>query len=606
MPPRRAAPLRAALAPLTAACFDALAARLRDAPDGDPDALYRDAAAAVMRCAARAFAASRGLCDPPAAQGPLRDLGDPARYADLDPEGLGLLYEHLLDASAPGAAIRRRGGSHYTSRALARETLERTLAPLWARGDLDPRALRVCDPAMGGGAFLVEALRQLSARAGASKAELARRSLFGADANPLAVELARAAVAIEAGIPLDDPALAAHLREGDALLGAAPGDPHEPPEGLRCVDWARDFPMAGEGFDVIVANPPWVSYAGRAAQPLAPELRAAYARRYASFKRYKNLQGLFVERITALGRAGGRVGVVLPSSMAELDGYAPTREVFDRAAVCDDALPDLGEDAFEGVSQPAMVLLGTLRETRLASGSSAPWPLARPDLDAEARGILARMVGPTLPPGTFGERGVQTAGEDARRFTATPDATHTLPLREGKNVTPFCLGAPARWADPAALGARLRGPEAWAKVDVVLRQTARFPIAARADGGAFRNTLLAGFASEGISAGALLAWLNSAAVRWRHYHLHRDARLGMPQVKIAQLRAIPAPPARALAALHALGEALGARNAGITDDEQRDLDARVFDAIGLSDAERARVLRDLARISSPPRPRAAP
>ena len=44
-----------------------------------------------------------------------------------------------------------------------------------------------------------------------------------------------------------------------------------------------------------------------------------------------------VERATTLGRPGARVGLVLPSSMAELAGYAPVREVFDRAARCDDA-----------------------------------------------------------------------------------------------------------------------------------------------------------------------------------------------------------------------------------------------------------------------------
>jgi hypothetical protein len=130
---------------------------------------------------------------------------------------------------------------------------------------------------------------------------------------------------------------------------------------------------------------------------------------------------------------------------------------------------------------------------------------------------------------------------------------------------------------------------------VLIRQTARVPLAARADGGAFRNTLLAGFGSEEVSWGVILAWLNTSVVRWGHYHRHRDARLGMPQVKVGQLRALPAPPAGVREALRHWGERLGERNDGITPDEQRALDELAFDALGLTPDERARVRRDAAR-----------
>ena len=65
---------------------------------------------------------------------------------------------------------RRRSGSHYTPRALTEPIVRTTLEPILARlrGDdgRPPRPeqildLKVCDPAMGSGAFLVEACRQL-------------------------------------------------------------------------------------------------------------------------------------------------------------------------------------------------------------------------------------------------------------------------------------------------------------------------------------------------------------------------------------------------------------------------------------------------------------
>ena len=65
---------------------------------------------------------------------------------------------------------RRRSGSHYTPRALTQPIVRTTLEPILARlrgtDGRPPRPaqildLKVCDPAMGSGAFLVEACRQL-------------------------------------------------------------------------------------------------------------------------------------------------------------------------------------------------------------------------------------------------------------------------------------------------------------------------------------------------------------------------------------------------------------------------------------------------------------
>jgi len=130
---------------------------------------------------------------------------------------------------------RRRTSSHYTPRSLSGPIVKRTLEPLLAairarvgreRPDLvDPQpgsedllSLKICDPAMGSGAFLVEACRfmagQLVAawvREGSLERELdaagddearrkpeqlarrivAQRCLFGVDKNPLAVELGK-------------------------------------------------------------------------------------------------------------------------------------------------------------------------------------------------------------------------------------------------------------------------------------------------------------------------------------------------------------------------------------------------------------------------------
>jgi hypothetical protein len=103
---------------------------------------------------------------------------------------------------------------------------------------------------------------------------------------------------------------------------------------------------------------------------------------------------------------------------------------------------------------------------------------------------------------------------------------------------------PARLhVDRAALGSRMRSAAEFSGVRAVVRQTARYPIAALSDGQAFRNSLLAIFETAAWPAPALVLLLNSALVRWLHYVRFRDARQPiLPQLKIGHLRAIPAPP----------------------------------------------------------------
>jgi hypothetical protein len=458
---------------------------------------------------------------------------------------------------------------------------------------------------MGTGAFLVAACRLLAARVmdsepgSKTRAEdivkarraVAQSCLFGVDRDAAAVEVARLALWLAVGdpeLPLDF--ADGQLRIGEALLG--PPNARAGDASAEAFDWPATFPrvcLDQGGFDAFVGNPPWVSYVGRAAQPLAPELRAAY-RAYESFAGYKNLQGLFVERSARLLRAGGRLGLLLPSSMSELSGYSPTRRAHDRLCEPDPALTDLGDADFDGVFQPCMVLSSTRRERPLESAAERPWPMERPDLDDLARGIIEKMDRRALPAELFGERGLQSMGEDTRHFADALDDRHSVPLRTGSDIKPFRLGAPSLFADPGWFGSRLRSAADWARVRFVVRQTARAPLAALSDGVAFRNSLLAGFADEEYPAEFLVAYLNSSPIRWLHYVRHRDARQGLPQLKVMHLRRTPAPPRRELVReLSRLGADLSTRAGTIDVDAQEALDRSVADAFGLSERERDRI-----------------
>ncbi|HEX4337392.1 MAG TPA: hypothetical protein VH062_15860 [Polyangiaceae bacterium] len=558
-------------------------------------------------------------------------------------DALAPLAQRGQSTAAKGALVvdasldRRRSGSHYTPETLADAVLARTFAPL-VEGASSARilALRVCDPAMGTGAFLERAARRLApaleaawAReghdAGDNPARAALRAvvggcLYGVDRDAVATDLARArlaALASDGDAPPDlshRPAvgdapvdLSHRLKVGDALIGRIDSTPRSTElfpslDGIArfpSFDWVEHFPEVfvggAKGFDACVGNPPWVAYVGRAAQPLEPALSRHYEETNPAFHGYRTLHGLFVRRAAELVAPGGRVGLVLPTSVADLAGYAPTRDAHDALCDVDAELVDFGDGAFAGVFQPCMALTSTRRRdgTRREPRKNGIWPLKRSDIDAVVTRLLERLDAlPKLPGELFGERGFQTTGDDLAhlRKLERPTPPFVLPIREGSDISEFRTSAPRTFLAPEGLRGRLRDAAAFRSVGVLIRQTARYPIASLSDGEPFRNSILAGFPGGGWTAPALAAYLNSSVVRFFHYTRHRDARQGMPQLKIGHLRALPAiDDATTRDALHAVGERLGRENAGIGPEHREALDDTVAGALGLDDAERAAV-----------------
>jgi N-6 DNA Methylase len=169
---------------------------------------------------------------------------------------------------------RRRSGSHYTPRELTEPIVRTTLEPILARlrgpDDRSPRPaqildLKVCDPAMGSGAFLVEACRQLGdslVEAWHAHSEVpaippdereeifamrlvAQRCLYGVDRNPVAVDLAKMSLwlvtlAKDHALTFVDHA----LRHGDSLVGLSRKQ-------IEAFHWDADAPRFQAGFETM-------------------------------------------------------------------------------------------------------------------------------------------------------------------------------------------------------------------------------------------------------------------------------------------------------------------------------------------------------------------
>ncbi|MFV2088270.1 Eco57I restriction-modification methylase domain-containing protein [Micromonospora sp. LOL_021] len=192
-------------------------------------------------------------------------------YRNMGSEELGSIYESLLELVPKHSALdssftlvdragnnRKKTGSYYTPSSLIERLLDSTLDPViddaQKRGEVAATAagqpdatqsivdellsITVCDPACGSGHFLVAAARRIAKRVAAVRErnpeptveavghalhEVIARCVYGVDLNPMAVELAKVSLwleALEPGTPLSF--LDAHIKHGNGLIGALP------------------------------------------------------------------------------------------------------------------------------------------------------------------------------------------------------------------------------------------------------------------------------------------------------------------------------------------------------------------------------------------------
>ena len=320
--------------------------------------------------------------------------GDPLPFdlpAGAGPELLGRLHESSL-----AGGDRRARGAFYTPAAVA-DRLVRWTAP-W-------RAQVVCDPACGGGAFLLAAMR----------AGVAVDRLVGIDIDPVAAAVAEAAVCLAAG------GRPPRIAVADALV-----DP---------------WPVEA---DVVVGNPPFLG-----------QLKASTARtrdRAATVGRtgYADEAVLFLRRSVELARPGGAVALLQPLSLLSAAGAAPTRAAL--APLVERVwLPEaqLFDDA--AVSVCAVVVRPDRTGPSVVATGGAPWA----DLLADAHGVPAVDLGdgPVL-----GEWCTVTAGFRDEYYGLVPHVAESAEVPTGAPLVTSGLIDPnrCRWGEVPARFAKRR------------------------------------------------------------------------------------------------------------------------------------------------------
>ncbi len=423
--------------------------------------------------------------------------------------------------------------------------------------------MRILDPAMGAGHFLLAAIDwlygatfrntawALSASDDSSESEAFRKAIgtqciYGIDVETDFVEIARLLVVFHVGWSRElVDALKRNLVAHNVLCDL------EAQSSSCGSEYTFSQARLHEGFDVVIGNPPYLSYSGRHQQSHRTDyekLRARYG-----IKGWPASHSIFMLRGVELAKDGGIIAMVVPDQVGYLDGYADIRQRMLRAGNLVE-VRYWGEGVFPKAITPSMTFClrkGEKAESALCvfhKSSSRFSPLNGEAWYASRLRRLYEIASTKHKPiDGYKDIGVHT-GNVAHKLVHSAPRPGWVELLEGKRVKLFRCQRPLKWLNVRYKRSkgeyfRIASPEAYKEVDILLRQTASRPIAARHRFRCyFRNSLLGLKVPDGYSIEYLLGILNSDVCRLLLAAISPEInQRAFPQIKISKLRMIPIP-----------------------------------------------------------------
>jgi hypothetical protein len=422
---------------------------------------------------------------------------------------------------------RKSSGSYYTPDPIVKYMVEHTVGPVLeaklarlrsefrkARTSHDHEALvdelfdfRVLDPAMGSGHFLVDAVDHITdrmlaflnefpvnpvgsmldrirqeildacAQQGISvdtdkltatnllKRQVLKQCIYGVDLNPMAVELTKASLWLDAltiGAPLsflDD-----HLCCGNSLIGTSLNERERAANGSSyaiedklLLPSIRRVVQQSAGFDAVVGNPP---YAGHKGDFDAQPLRLFYE----VCRDYANPATAFLQLGFKVLRHDGRLGMIIPKSIQYVEAWTAARRLLAELhqLTC---LVDVSQ-AFDGVLLEQTVCFaasrpggdgyfaGTLSRNGAFTGTRIERPVAQSLGCLPARvnrgslPLLQRMmgVGPRLDEISYTSQALGYQAHVNRDVTG-----EHFPIYRGKQIRPMRIDLPTDFIDRSFL-----------------------------------------------------------------------------------------------------------------------------------------------------------
>ena len=506
--------------------------------------------------------------------------------------------------------VRKSSGVYYTPTDVVDYLVQHTVGALLeeARSPKKAAVLKILDPACGSGSFLIQAYQALldwhleryhdegvtkhsrgrnpkvcQGSRGEWRLTTAERkrilinSIYGVDIDSQAVEVTKLSLLLkvlegESSETLERqlalfreralPDLADNIKCGNALIGndfyagrqAILFDESELYR-INAFDWEEEFKEVFDagGFSAVIGNPPYLSFSGRQAIPLAADQREYYARHYPG-SGWQTSHGFFIVRAHSLAKR--MVGLIVPDQVGHLAGYESIRASVTGVSSLV-VVRYWGENVFPGVVTPALTFVtdkahrgttemqtadGLRRDCEIRTGNA--WIPPSPHL-----GLIEKLRAQAKSlDHCFADPGVHT-GNCAKKLVlpleeASPDS---VPVLEGKQVARYLCRRPAkvlRLGYEASSGEyfRIGSGERYQNAPFVIRQTASHPIVGpRQYAEYFRNTLLALYPPEdGRDVRFVVAILNSRLMRYVYSVAVRESdQKAFPQVKVRSLRSLP-------------------------------------------------------------------
>ena len=270
-----------------------------------------------------------------------------------------------------GTGSRKDSGSYYTPIEIVDYIVEETLQPLsLGKSAEEILKLRVCDPAMGSGHFLIGAIKYLEERvldaiyAKEDKPDFSREDIrreilhncmYGIDLNPLAVELAKFSlwmytVRKDAELePLADQLLCADSLTDDVKISR------------HFADVKKDG-----GFNGIVGNPPYVNtFLLERILARNPTYKEDIKAKLRSARGAFDICSLFIEVGRRIG-PNARIGYILPNKLIAVDSAIGMRDfIKDDPSVFIESIDDASHvPIFEDASVYPIILIFGTREPK--------------------------------------------------------------------------------------------------------------------------------------------------------------------------------------------------------------------------------------------------
>jgi len=479
----------------------------------------------------------------------------------LSPEELGQAYEQLY----ADTSHRKKSGIFYTPPEVVRMIVDETVGG-WC--DANPGSMpRLLEPACGAGAFATAVFEKLwGINKENSTANKLIRQICDAihlnDIDPSALSIAALCMARKIN------GIAGPLKE-EIRINVSSNDFLDVP---RWIGENQDRPQ----YDVIIGNPPYISYYAKGSQGITETLRHEWARHFISARGRVNTFLLFIEMALKLLAPCGRIGFVIPNTFLIMKSYEKLRRyVLDTCHLR--FIADLSLGIFAGAEVPCCVVVmekrdpGELRldhpvkvcshtddnkrrDIELDSGRfrRLPYVMFNVGLDKTTCEIIDRMESGAEQLKAFVDvrDGINPANIKSKIISPTKAGPNYKPVLQGRDVKPYCIDWSGMFVNynPEAVD-ESKGEYCFfreeriflAKKKLVNRQTARRLIAALDENCfyALNSCHLTLVEDDRLDILYLLALYNSDLLNFYYTTVFRDTEKVFPQVKTANIEKLP-------------------------------------------------------------------